>query len=161
LVLLVRPAVRLARPDDLEPVVSLDQACFGVAAWSADSWAEEFSRLGLDRLVLVADDGGVVGYVVLLVPPAAEDPVDLTRIAVDPARRRTGIARQLTSAALSEVAGRTVLLEVAEGNKGARELYRMDGFVEISQRRGYYPGGEDAVIMQLRVVGQGETEGHE
>jgi [ribosomal protein S18]-alanine N-acetyltransferase len=151
--------VRPARPDDVEPVAALDRLCFGPAAWSAGSWADEFSRLGQDRLVLVADDGAVVGYVVLLVPPVAVDPVDLTRIAVDPAQRRRSIGRQLTSAALAAVPGRTMLLEVAEGNGSARNLYRGDGFVEISRRRGYYPGGEDAVIMQRQ--GAGETGNHE
>jgi ribosomal-protein-alanine N-acetyltransferase len=85
---------------------------------------------------------------VLLVPPAAEDPVDLLRIAVSPAERRTGIGGQLTTAALRRCAGRTVLLEVAAGNESAGMLYRSFGFAEISRRRGYYAGGEDAVIMR-------------
>ena len=96
----------------------------------------------------------MVGFVVLLVPPDAGDPVDLTRLAVDPARRRTGIGRQLTAAALAAVADRTVLLEVAESNVVARALYRGDGFMEISRRPGYYPGGEDAVVMQWRAAGE-------
>ena len=70
-----------------------------------------------------------------------------------------GIGRQLTSAALAEVPGRTVLLEVAEGNESARHLYRGDGFVEISRRRGYYPDGENAVIMQRQAAR--ETGNHE
>ena len=106
--------------------------------------------------MLVADDGAVVGYVVLLVPPAAEDPVDLLRIAVAPTERRTGIGAQLLTAALASVVDRAVLLEVAEGNKNALALYRAAGFVEISRRRGYYAGGEDAVVMRW-LVGSGET----
>jgi ribosomal-protein-alanine N-acetyltransferase len=85
---------------------------------------------------------------VLLAPPVAEDPVDLLRIAVTPAERRTGIGGQLLTAALSSAAGRTMLLEVADGNKNASALYAGAGFVQISRRRGYYPGGEDALIMQ-------------
>jgi ribosomal-protein-alanine N-acetyltransferase len=52
------------------------------------------------------------------------------------------------TAALARCAGRTVLLEVAAGNKSAEELYRAFGFEEISRRRGYYADGEDAVIMR-------------
>ncbi|MFC0628814.1 GNAT family N-acetyltransferase [Kribbella deserti] len=129
--------------------MALDSECFGTAAWSRASWVDEFDRVGVDRLVLVADEGAVVGYVVLLVPPVAEDPVDLTRIAVAPAERRTGIGAQLTTAALAAVPGRTVLLEVAEGNDHARRLYAVQGFVEISRRRGYYPGPQDALILSL------------
>nr|WP_238356921.1 GNAT family N-acetyltransferase [Kribbella italica] len=95
-----------------------------------------------------AGPGSMLGFVVLLVPAAAEDPVDLLRIAVDPAYRRTGLGRRLLTAALEHHPTRTVLLEVAAGNKAAIGLYRGFGFREISRRRGYYAAGEDAVIMQ-------------
>lgn len=145
----MRPAIRPAVRADLGAVVALDAVCFGAEAWSRASWVDEFDRVGLDRLVLVADEGAVVGFVVLRVPPAAEDPVDLTRIAVVPAGRRTGIGGQLTTAALAAVPGRSILLEVAEGNEYARRLYAAHGFVEISRRRGYYPGPQDALILSL------------
>jgi [ribosomal protein S18]-alanine N-acetyltransferase len=128
----------------------LDKVCFGDSAWSAAAWTGEFARLDTDRAVLVADEGTQVGYVVLLVPPDVADPVDLLRIAVSPAERRTGIGGQLMTAALRRCTGRTVLLEVAAGNESAAALYRGYGFEEISRRRGYYAGGEDAVIMQWR-----------
>ncbi|NEA34137.1 GNAT family N-acetyltransferase [Streptomyces sp. SID13031] len=144
----MRPAVRPAVATDLDALVALDQVCFGDSAWSAESWGEEFARLADDRVVLVADEGVAVGYVVLLVPPDSEDPVDLLRIAVSPAERRTGIGGQLMTAALRHCAGRTVLLEVAAGNESAGALYSGFGFEEISRRRGYYAGGEDAVIMR-------------
>jgi ribosomal-protein-alanine N-acetyltransferase len=144
----VRPAIRSAVASDLDALVALDKVCFGDSAWSPASWTEEFARLDTDRVVLVADEGTQVGYVVLLVPPVVEDPVDLLRIAVSPAERRTGIGGQLMTAALERCAGRTVLLEVAEGNENAGVLYRGYGFEEISRRRGYYAGGEDALIMQ-------------
>lgn len=153
------PAIRAAASADLTAVAELDLVCFGSDAWSPASWSDEFARVGEDRVALVADDGAVVGYVVLLVPPLAEDPVELLRIAVAPEERRTGIGSRLMSAALTASGGRTVLLEVADGNKSARRLYRDAGFAEISTRRGYYAGGEDAVIMRWQDTG--ETEGHE
>jgi ribosomal-protein-alanine N-acetyltransferase len=140
--------IRPAGLADLQAVVELDQVCFASEAWSPASWADEFGRIGEDRVVLIADEGAVLGYVVLLVPPVAKDPVDLLRIAVAPAERRTGIGGQLLTAALASAGGRTMLLEVAEGNKNAWALYAGAGFVEISRRHGYYPGGEDALIMQ-------------
>ncbi|MDX6238106.1 MAG: [ribosomal protein S18]-alanine N-acetyltransferase [Kribbellaceae bacterium] len=140
--------IRLAGLADLPAVLELDQVCFGSEAWGPASWADEFGRIGQDRVVLVADEGAVVGYAALLVPTAAEDPVDLLRIAVTPAERRTGIGGRLLTAALASAAGRTMLLEVADSNKNAWALYAGAGFVEISRRHGYYPGGEDALIMQ-------------
>ena len=114
------------------------------------AWATEFDRLAEDRVILVADEGSVVGYVVLLVPPVELDVVELLRIAVTPAERRSGIGGQLMTAALARCVGRTVLLEVAAGNESGVELYGGYGFAEISRRRGYYAGGEDAVIMRWR-----------
>lgn len=101
-------------------------------------------------MILVADEGAVAGYAVLLVPPVVVDVVELLRIAVAPEERRTGIGGQLMTAALARCAGRTVLLEVAAGNESAIGLYGGFGFGQISRRRGYYAGGEDAVIMRWR-----------
>ncbi|GAA0603643.1 ribosomal protein S18-alanine N-acetyltransferase [Kribbella sandramycini] len=144
----MRPAIRPAVAADLDAVSGLDAACFGAEAWSTVSWSSEFARA--DRVILVADEGDVVGYVVLLVPPVEVDVVELLRIAVRPEERRTGIGRQLMAAALERCAGRTVLLEVAAGNESAIALYGGYGFEQISRRRGYYAGGEDAVIMRWR-----------
>jgi ribosomal-protein-alanine N-acetyltransferase len=134
----------------LQAVVQLDEVCFGAESWSAAAWGSEFDRLTDDRVILVADEGSVAGYVVLLVPPVEVDVVELLRIAVAPDERRTGIGGQLMTAALARCAGRTVLLEVAAGNESAIGLYGGFGFEEISRRRGYYAGGEDAVIMRWR-----------
>jgi ribosomal-protein-alanine N-acetyltransferase len=131
----------------------LDSVCFGSEAWSTVAWTDEFARLADDRVILVADEGSVVGYVVLLVPPVVVDVVEVLRIAVAPAERRTGIGGQLLTAALDRCAGRTVLLEVAAGNESAAALYAGFGFEEINRRRGYYADGEDAVIMRWRKNG--------
>ncbi|HEY3557446.1 MAG TPA: N-acetyltransferase [Kribbella sp.] len=146
----MRPAIRAAVADDLPALVALDELCFGGSAWSDVAWADEFDRLSEDRVILVADDGEVVGYVVLLLPPVVEDVVEVLRIAVSPAGRRTGIGGQLLATALNRCAGRTVLLEVAYSNEAARALYAGFGFEELSRRRGYYGAGEDAVIMRWR-----------
>ncbi|GAA1136207.1 hypothetical protein GCM10009630_38970 [Kribbella jejuensis] len=146
----MRPAIRAAVADDLAALVALDAVCFGREAWSSIAWVNEFERLSEDRVVLVADEGAVVGYVVLLLPPVELDVVEVLRIAVAPAERRTGIGGQLLTIALERCAGRTVLLEVAASNESAIGLYRGFGFEEISRRRGYYAGGEDAVIMRWR-----------
>ena len=147
----MRPAIRAARADDQPALVALDELCFGPEAWSTVGWSDEFERLSEDRVVLVADEGAVAGFVVLLLPPVAEDVVEVLRIAVAPDERRTGIGRQLMTKALDRCAGRTVLLEVAAGNESARGLYASLGFEEISRRRGYYGDGEDAVIMRWRI----------
>lgn len=78
----------------------------------------------------------------------------VVNIAVDPARRRQGIARLLLAALMDEARARRsdeLFLEVRAANEPALTLYRDLGFAEVALRRGYYPtpggGREDAVIM--------------
>ena len=44
-----------------------------------------------------------------------------------------------------------MFLEVRADNPVARSLYDSLGFDEIGIRKGYYPGGVDAVVMRLAV----------
>ena len=81
--------------------------------------------------------------------------VHVLRLAVDPAVRRRGHGRALLAALLAwavEVAADDVTLEVRAGNVAARALYGAAGFTEVGRRPGYYPDGEDAVLMTRTVA---------
>jgi ribosomal-protein-alanine N-acetyltransferase len=47
--------------------------------------------------------------------------------------------------------GTRLILEVRVGNHGARSFYKKLGFHESARMPGYYPDGEDGVIMELGV----------
>jgi ribosomal protein S18 acetylase RimI-like enzyme len=88
--------------------------------------------------LLVDDlDGSPVGYGELWLD-ADEDEVELARLIVDPARRRSGQGRALV-AALVEAAAATglsgCLLRVAPDNAPAIGLYRAAGFAEVDPAR--------------------------
>jgi ribosomal-protein-alanine N-acetyltransferase len=72
-------------------------------------------------------------------------------LGVAPERRRRGLARRLLDTAIDagiRAGGRTVLLEVRDGNGPARRLYESMGFAVVGRRRSYYAEPvEDAVIM--------------
>jgi [ribosomal protein S18]-alanine N-acetyltransferase len=130
---------RPATSADVAGLAELEQELFGADAWSPGSVREEVEAR---RVVVAEDQGRVVGYVVTL---AAGDVVDLLRIAVAPTHRRRGLARSL----LGEVpAGARVLLEVEEGNDGARAFYAAEGFVEVARRERYYRDGSAAVVLE-------------
>lgn len=138
---------RPATPDDVEAIAAIEQQCFGSAAWSASLLHDEV--VGERHVVVVSDDR--TGYAAITV---AGDVADLDRIAVLPASRGRGRAREL----LADVVDRArdlgvdrMLLEVAADNTAAIGLYEADGFETISTRRGYYPGGVDANVMQLDI----------
>jgi ribosomal-protein-alanine N-acetyltransferase len=140
--------LRAATSDDVGAVHALEAEVFALDAWSEESVREELT--GPRRRALVACHPEVVGYVVTAV---AGDVLDLQRIAVHPAHRRRGLARELLAAALAEPGHgvRRVLLEVGAGNPAALAFYAAAGFTEIDRRRRYYRDGSDAVVMERRL----------
>jgi ribosomal-protein-alanine N-acetyltransferase len=98
-------------------------------------------------LAAVAGDE-VVGY---LVCSRYADVFHLMNVAIEPERRRLGIAARMIDRMLVE-AGRDerYTLEVRVSNHGAIEMYEKLGFRRAGRRRRYYSdNGEDAMIMWL------------
>lgn len=113
--------------------------------WSEQEFADLLEGRGV---FLLSEDGAfLLGRVVA-------DEAELLTLAVDPAKRRLGVASRLVQAFLAEARARgaaTAFLEVAADNTPAIALYSANGFAESGRRRGYYatPEGQriDAVLM--------------
>lgn len=139
---------RAATDGDVATIVAIEQACFGAAVWSAGLVEDEIASER--HVVLLSEDGRAYGAVSV----AGEDS-DLDRIAVLPAARGRGLARELLTALIDRArdlgAGR-MLLEVAADNAPAIGLYESFGFDTISVRRGYYAGGIDALVMEITIA---------
>ena len=90
----------------------------------------------------------LVGYVIL---SRYVDAWHVMNVAVDPARRRQGIASRLLEQLFVDTRDdqhRGYTLEVRVSNTGAIRLYETLGFRARGLRRGYYTDNrEDAVIM--------------
>jgi ribosomal-protein-alanine N-acetyltransferase len=74
----------------------------------------------------------------------------IMNVAVDPDRRRRGIASALLTRLLDRIDDRYAqfTLEVRRSNEGAVALYEAFGFRSAGLRRRYYAdNGEDAVVM--------------
>lgn len=98
--------------------------------------------------VVVAHQGArLVGFGVM---NYREDEARLQLLAVEPARRRRGIASALLwwleESALTAGIG-AVYLEVRAGNATARAFYALRGYVEVERIDGYYQGREDCVRL--------------
>lgn len=138
--------------DDVGAVADLEEALFGVEAWSPDLLIAEVTADPGSRYYLVADDAGVVtGYGGLLAQ--AGGPADVLTLAVAAGRWGEGIGGALLDGLLAEAARRgctEIFLEVRVDNDRAQRLYRRRGFEGIGVRRGYYqPAGTDALVMRL------------
>lgn len=141
---------RVATCDDLEAILRVESLVFG-NPWAPKSYLDEIER-PMAIVELAVDGGDVVGFSCTWhVVAAGETEAHLLRIAVDPARQRQGIGRDLLAAVLERAAeadASRVLLEVGAANRPARSLYAALGFTEIGRRVGYYKAPpDDAVVM--------------
>jgi [ribosomal protein S18]-alanine N-acetyltransferase len=141
------------RPDDLDEVVMIERASFGMP-WSRGAFLYEIEQNRVARCWVLRDDGRVVAYLCLW---EIGDELHVTNIAVHPGLRRRGLARRLLGAILEDGRARhlrVVTLEVRPTNDEARMLYESFGFRVVGRRRGYYyDTGEDALIMESDLQG--------
>lgn len=138
--------VRPATEADIDAIADSEEHNLGADAWSAGLVAEGVrGALPTVHYLVAESDGEVVGHAVASV---VDDLVELQRIAVAPASRRTGVASALLDAVVALPGGR-VLLEVREDNDAALGFYAARGFVELARRPRYYRDGSTAIVMEL------------
>ena len=129
---------------DLPQVVAVERRAF-TTPWSLAMFVLELSKPSGVCLAAVVETE-LAGYIVC----SLYDTVwHVMNVAVDPDRRRRGIATALISALLDRIGDDAqVTLEVRRSNAGALALYERFGFRSAGLRPRYYAdNGEDAVIM--------------
>lgn len=128
---------------------------WGYSAFDAASFADRFAHHSFGIIKAGTEDitGGLLYRL-------AGDEAEIIEIAVAEPYRQQGIARDMLAAlqeALRSQNIRRLILEVAEDNHAACQLYAACGFVQAGRRAGYYraqSGGDraqkiDAIIMEL------------
>jgi [ribosomal protein S18]-alanine N-acetyltransferase len=148
------PTIVDARPADAAALAALHGRAF------AHGWSEsEFERLLSDKAVIAhvarAGSRAPAGF---MLSRRAADEAEILTVAVAPALRGQGIARQLLARHLGRLAAlgiARVFLEVDDGNRPARSLYARAGFREVGRRQGYYARAEGsgaALILRRDLV---------
>src|SRR5438128_5850046 len=130
------------------------------------SWTEEdFLRCLRQRncIGMVAEQGEkVVGFMIYELHKAK---LHILNFAVSPAYRRTGIGAQMVAKLISKLSShrRTrITLEVRETNLPAQLFFRAQGFKAMRVLRSYYDdSGEDAFLMNYRLVDDANEDGEE
>jgi [ribosomal protein S18]-alanine N-acetyltransferase len=135
--------IRRLSYSDLPAVIAIERRSFSTP-WSLAMFVLELSKPS-GICLAVTEEERLVAY---LVCSRYDDLWHLMNVAVDPARRREGIATQL----IDELFGRTrrgrVTLEVRVSNLSAIRMYERFGFKSAGVRRRYYhDNDEDALIM--------------
>ncbi|MCB1790206.1 MAG: ribosomal protein S18-alanine N-acetyltransferase [Gammaproteobacteria bacterium] len=138
--------------DDLGKVVAVEHSAYS-HPWS-EGILRDCLRVGYSCWVCLLD-GEIVGHAVMSL---AVGESHLLNICVGPSWQGRGLGRRMLRRMFrvaSEHNADTMFLEVRESNRSARALYEGEGFVEIGQRREYYPaerGREDAIVYARTLV---------
>lgn len=131
-------------------LMPIERAVFQPEPWSERLFWSELGQLDTRHYVVAVDDGAVVGYAGLCDYP---DEAFVQTIAVAPDVQGQGLGGRLLVDLLEEAARRrqrTVSLEVRADNAAAQRLYAAHRFTRTGVRRGYYPGGVDALVLTRR-----------
>lgn len=135
---------------DIEDVIAVEQNAYPFP-WTRGNFLDSLDS-GYEAWVLRDEDGRLLGYFLMM---SAVEEVHLLNITVRPEVQGQGVGRKLLDKliALARDAGmHAVLLEVRPSNNHALMVYQHLGFLQIGQRKNYYPaagaGREDAIVMR-------------
>jgi ribosomal protein S18 acetylase RimI-like enzyme len=154
-------SLRLARLTDTAAIANMSRVLieYGLRwRWTAERVAASIRDPNVNVLVARAH-GRIVGFAIMRY---GDDSAHLDLLAVAPAYRRFGIARQLLEwlEKCAVVAGIfTVALEVRAGNEAAQMFYRRMGYHPLTDLPGYYQGVESARRMERDLSAKGSDCG--
>jgi ribosomal-protein-alanine N-acetyltransferase len=136
--------IRSLAYSDLPAVIAIERRSFP-APWSLAMFVLELSKPSSVCLAMV-EDGALIGY---LVCSRYADVWHLMNVAIEPSRRRQGLATELIERLFEENGPEArYTLEVRISNRVAITMYERFGFRSAGVRRRYYrDNGEDALIM--------------
>jgi ribosomal-protein-alanine N-acetyltransferase len=153
--------IRRVRKDDIDRIFDIERSWHHLSHWSIDSYYRLLNDDSFTSSFVAEIEGQgaaptIVGFVIFHI---AADVSEIYNIAVESAYARSGIGKQLMTAAIHESAkrkARRVILEVRKSNNPAINFYFGFDFTIISERKNYYSNPiEDAYVMELEISGSG------
>ena len=140
--------IRPVRQDDVAEISLLEETSFNDPYPSY--FLSELARDHPDTFLVLTLNNEIVGYGVV---DRWEDHDHLISIAVRPDSRRKGFGERLLIELERRLSKeRPLELEVRQSNLAAIQLYSKRGFTKTGTAEGYYGDGEDAIIMEKRLV---------
>ncbi len=130
----------------MDGLVKVEEECFN-SGYGRSTFQKEMENK-IARYVVAECDGEILGYAGLWNICGS---ADIMNVGVLKECRRQGVGAALLEHLEEYCTNEEIFeinLEVRESNIPARSLYRKMGYEEISIRKGYYDGKEDAVIMK-------------
>ena len=132
--------------EDLPAVAALESQCF-IEPWNEEDCRRELDENPFSNGWLLKEDERIVAYAFLW---ETFEMAQLARIGVDPEQRKRGLAKEMMQHLCNrakEVQCEFMTLEVRQSNTPAIRLYEGCDFIQVNISKGYYPNGEDAIVM--------------
>ena len=149
--------IRKVRKSDVDRIVDIERSWHHLSHWSIDSYYrllndDSFTSSFVAELEEESGSNSIVGFVIFHI---AADVSEIYNIAVENGHARSGIGKQLMTAAIEESArrkARKVILEVRKSNNPAINFYLGFTFTIAGERKNYYSNPiEDAYVMELDI----------
>lgn len=140
--------MRKATESDIPRLFEIEVAT-QIAPWSEEVFQRCF-QMHYDCWV-IEEENNIIGFIMMSSTPTKES--HILNLCVDPAWQRKGYGKTLLNYALLQAKSTGIgiaYLEVRRSNYHAIMLYHKAGFVQISERKNYYPtpkGREDALVF--------------
>lgn len=135
---------------DLKRIIEIEKKSFA-EPWP-DSYLEKLSQKYPNDFVVVEVAEKVVGYAL---GRLKEDGVgSIKMLAVDSDYRRQGIGKELIGFLinkLKESGAKEIFLKLRTSNSAANKFYATLGFETIKTIEKYFPNGDDAYLMRIKV----------
>lgn len=130
---------------DLNEVVQLEQLCFK-EPWTKENCLYELNENPFSHGWLLIDET-IVGYAFLW---ETFEMAQLARIEINPQVRKKGYGDILLKHLIERAKEQEcefMTLDVRVSNEAALRLYQKNEFIQVNVSKGYYPDGEDAIVM--------------
>lgn len=145
-------SMRPMQQEDLPQVMAIEEAVYPFP-WTPGIF-HDCLRVGYCCWVLLLDEQ-VIGYGVMSV---VIDESHILNLCIHPKWHRNGLGNKMIRRLLKiarQHGAETAFLEVRASNQAALKLYQGLGFIEVGQRKEYYPcpnqAREDAIVMSLEL----------
>ena len=151
------PEMGLMTVEDVDAVHEIETLCFKTP-WSRESFLREVTENECARYVVLREGGRAIAYAGVWF---VLDEGHITNIAVHPDWRGRGCGEKVTRGLIQLAADsgmNWMTLEVRRSNKIAQNLYHKVGFIDVGYRKRYYENAEDALIMALERLPQGNPD---
>jgi [ribosomal protein S18]-alanine N-acetyltransferase len=135
--------VRNATTADLQPIAAIQAASPEASQWNPAEYLDQTCWVA----VCEKSPENLLGF--LVTRETAPGEREILNLAVSPAARRRGVARQLLNQELAQGVGQW-FLEVRESNSAAIGLYQSLGFQAVGRRENYYHDPtEPGIVMKI------------